>query len=161
MGWWKDMFKPFPKDDFQRCLEFVFKAEGYLSNDPLDRGGLTKYGISKTSHPDLNIEQLTKEQASVIYKHEYWQDGGCDKMLWPLNLIHFDACVNHGISNAYHILKKAEPANDVQKYAKNLINSRTEFFKAIVRHDASQGKFLKGWLNRLHNLGVECGLETE
>jgi len=48
---------------FDRAFEIVIGAEGGYSNDPKDRGGETKYGISKRAYPYLDIPSLTLDNA--------------------------------------------------------------------------------------------------
>ncbi|MBK8754113.1 MAG: hypothetical protein IPL99_21800 [Candidatus Competibacteraceae bacterium] len=58
--------------DFKRCITPILAEEGRLSNDPHDPGGLTKYGISHRSYPNLNIAGLTLADAEGIYHRDYW-----------------------------------------------------------------------------------------
>lgn len=46
--------------------------EGGYVNDPADSGGETKYGISKKQFPNLDIKNLTKDEAVAIYAKQYW-----------------------------------------------------------------------------------------
>lgn len=63
----------------EEWLERVFGHEGgYVNRDSIDSidsindpGGETKWGISKRSYPDLDIKNLTKAQASDIYKKDF------------------------------------------------------------------------------------------
>lgn len=50
----------------------VLKHEGGYVNDPADAGGETKFGISKRSHPAVDIKALTVEDAKHIYLDDYW-----------------------------------------------------------------------------------------
>ena len=61
----------------ERANKFIPKilfAEGgsKYTNDPNDSGGETKYGISKKAFPNLDIKNLTEEQAISIYKKMYF-----------------------------------------------------------------------------------------
>ncbi len=55
------------------ALDVLFALEGKHSDDPADHGGLTNYGISSRSYPDLDIANLTKDEDSAIYERDYWQ----------------------------------------------------------------------------------------
>lgn len=57
---------------FDKCVEFVLASEGGYVNDKYDAGGETKFGISKRAYPDLDIINLTIEQAKDIYYKDYW-----------------------------------------------------------------------------------------
>ena len=52
---------------FQDHIVDVLEHEGGFVDDPDDKGGMTKYGISKRSYPDVDIENLTKAEAVQIY----------------------------------------------------------------------------------------------
>ena len=58
--------------DFCFVKEKIIDIEGGYSNNKYDLGKETKYGISKKSFPDLDIVNLTKEDALLIYKSHYW-----------------------------------------------------------------------------------------
>lgn len=58
---------------FETAMDFVLANEGGYVNDPSDRGGETRYGISKRSYPSLDIQNLTRDQAIGIYKRDYWR----------------------------------------------------------------------------------------
>jgi lysozyme family protein len=59
--------------DFQTAVDLVLSHEGgYTPGLPGDEGGETNFGISKRWHPDLDIKNLTVQQASTIYQQEYW-----------------------------------------------------------------------------------------
>ena len=145
------------------------KACGYV-NDPDDAGGETKYGIAKNSHPTLDIAGLTWDDALGIYYNEYWLGGQCDKFTNRIALLHFDGCINHGISRANKFLQKAAGVSDdgqigAQTLAavanvdelqmcKNICDQRIQFYKDIVAKKPSQVKYLNGWLRRINEMRV-------
>lgn len=57
---------------FEKAIKRLFELEGGYSNHPSDRGGETKYGISRRAYPDLDIAGLTLEEAKQIYFRDYW-----------------------------------------------------------------------------------------
>lgn len=93
-------------DDWSRVWPITLNIEGGLSTDRSDPGNYrpngefvgTKFGISALAHPTLDIVNLTKEQALEIYRRDYWQGSGADKLPWPLNLLHFDAYVQNEVA---------------------------------------------------------------
>lgn len=93
--------------DFERSFEKVVGHEGGYVNDPKDPGGETKYGICKASYPDLDIKNLTIEDAKEIYLDDYWIKSCCDKI--PLDLAYpvFDCAVNQGVGTAIKLLQKS------------------------------------------------------
>lgn len=93
-------------DYFREIVEIVLGREGVLSNDKEDNGGLTKYGIAKASHPNLDIAKLTREQAIEIYRKEYWDPCRCGDLPWWAALLTFDAAVQHGCTPARKLLQE-------------------------------------------------------
>ncbi|MCJ4425343.1 peptidoglycan-binding protein [Klebsiella pneumoniae] len=106
---------------FLHALAFVLSREGGYVNDPTDKGGETKYGISdkrdgladgKTDvdgdgKPDTRIKDLTKEQAGQIYFRDYWYPSYCSQ--WPdgISLFVFDSAVQHSPKKAIQLLQEA------------------------------------------------------
>ena len=83
--------------DFHNHIGDLIQQEGgsAISDDPDDRGGLTKYGISQKAFPDLEIRDLTEEMARSIYYRDYWEPLGLGK-IWT----HYDES-RHSSANAY------------------------------------------------------------
>lgn len=84
----------------------IDQIEGDYVNDPDDPGGETKYGITKRTYPDLDIKNLTKEEAILIYWRDWWPwlDGIrshalCAKL--------FEVAINTGQSRAKRLLQLA------------------------------------------------------
>lgn len=106
---------------FSHALAFVLAREGGYVNDPTDKGGETKYGISdrrdgladgKTDvdgdgKPDTRIKELTEEQAGQIYFRDYWYPSYCSQ--WPdgISLFVFDSAVQHSPKKAIQLLQEA------------------------------------------------------
>jgi lysozyme family protein len=78
--------------DFKLAIPIVLQNEGGYVNDPNDPGGETKYGISKHAYPDVDIKNLTEEQASDIYLRDFWKFDGI-KIQEVANKV-FDSYVN-------------------------------------------------------------------
>lgn len=93
--------------DFPKAIEFVLEQEGGYTLDPNDPGGETKYGISKKAYPNLDIGNLTLEQAKQIYVEDYWKPCRCDELPSPFAIALFDSAVNQGVSTAIRILQKS------------------------------------------------------
>ncbi len=60
--------------DLGVAFDFAMDLEGggvvhTVEGDP---GGTTKWGISQAANPDLNIAELTREQAMEVYDRRYW-----------------------------------------------------------------------------------------
>lgn len=171
--------------DFEKALKFVLEHECVFAkhhygdmafvvseNEENDPGGLTKFGIDKASHPDVDIENLTLEQASDIYRKEYWDKFRCNEMSWPLNAVHFDNCVNMGARQAVKLLQRAVGAHDdgawgpitkastlaackvrgAETVALNVIEAKRKFYKDLAEQKPQLARFKDGWLNRTSDL---------
>ncbi|HSY77906.1 MAG TPA: glycosyl hydrolase 108 family protein, partial [Bacteroidia bacterium] len=84
-----------------------FEGGNKVTNTVNDKGGLTKYGISQAAYPNLDISNLTKEQATDVYRNDYWNTAGCNGLKLEIQFIHFDTAVNMGVGKAIKILQQA------------------------------------------------------
>src|SRR5271166_4784754 len=50
----------------------IIAAEGGEVKNSADYGGLTKFGISQRAYPNLDIANLTQNEAADIYQKDYW-----------------------------------------------------------------------------------------
>ncbi len=67
---------------FDKAFDYLMVNEGGYSNDPLDHGGSTNYGVTQASLERFNamhneglpdkVTDINKEQAKVIYKTSWW-----------------------------------------------------------------------------------------
>ena len=77
---------------FDEIIDITLKHEGGYVHDPKDLGGETNFGIAKRFYPDVDIKNLTKEEAKEIYKKDYWDRYKAEKL--PEHLRHiFLICV--------------------------------------------------------------------
>lgn len=146
---------------FDLAIPIVIWNEGGLTGDPNDRGGLTNFGISQRSYPNLDIATLTQQDAVNIYHRDFWKfDGIMNQQLADKV---FDATVNMG-HTAIKILQRLVGVSDDGVYgpatekAINVMNpgallgqfrsALVDHYEAIVAADPSQVKFLSGWLRR-------------
>ncbi|NLM40406.1 MAG: secretion activating protein [Firmicutes bacterium] len=95
-------------DKFMKAVEVVLRHEGGYVNDLNDPGGETKFGISKRSYPDLDIKNLTREQAIEIYYNDWWQRYGYGRLQDDTVATKvFDLAVNMGPATAHRLLQEA------------------------------------------------------
>lgn len=104
---------------FDEAFQLLIGNEGGLSVDPKDRGNWTggkpsvgilkgsKYGISAMSYPDLDIANLTLDQAKAIYSRDFWSQAGCDLVPDVIRFDLFDMAVNAGPRAARMCLQAA------------------------------------------------------
>lgn len=145
---------------FNEAIEHILKHEGGYVNDPDDLGGETNMGITKRFYPDVDIKNLTVEQAKEIYKRDYWDKAKCDALPENVRLMHFDTAVNMGIGRANKFLQEAIGVTVDGIVGKNTLAAahkcnlkvyarvRLIFYTNIVLNKPVQKKFLKGWYNR-------------
>lgn len=92
---------------FDRAIEFTRKQEGGWADDIHDRGGRTRFGISSKAHPTVDLETLTWEKAKAIYRRDYWEGAGCDRLPEPVDMVVFDAAVHSGRMRAGQWIQEA------------------------------------------------------
>ena len=92
-----------------QIIKEVLRREGgaKLTKDPDDPGGVTKYGISKRSNPDVDVENLTEDEAVIIYLEKYWKPSKASSLPESLQDMYFDMVVNFGQRRAVKILQEA------------------------------------------------------
>lgn len=138
-------------DKFTTCMKFIAqwewgnRADGGYTNDPVDPGGETKYGMSKRAHPNLDITHLKLADAYELYRREYWNPCGAESLDFPLALAVFDTAVNLGQDDSDAWLKET-------KDFRAFLDLRTQKYNRIVARNPKMGKYLKGWLNRVADL---------
>jgi lysozyme family protein len=84
----------------------VLLEEGGLVDNPKDPGGLTNFGISQRAYPNVNIRGLTAQNATEIYRRDYWPAAHGEELPWPLCLFALDHAVNAGPAGAIRILQR-------------------------------------------------------
>lgn len=92
---------------FDEAFTRLMGHEGGYVDDPRDRGGETKYGISKRSYPDEDIAGLTRERAMALYWRDYWLAAHCDALPTALRFHVFDMAVNSGVHAAITTLQRS------------------------------------------------------
>ena len=151
--------------NFNEIIEQVLEHEGGYVNDPKDLGGETKYGITKRFYPNLNIKELTIEQAKEIYRKDYWDKNKVESLPQNLWHIYFDMCVNMGKRTAVKVLQRAA----VNKGRKIEVDGglgpmtigalkgveldrvrafRVKYYVDLITAKPEQEKFYLGWFRR-------------
>lgn len=152
-----------PLAPLDRALAFTLRWEGKFSEDQNDPGNWTggrvgvgafkgtKFGISAAAYPDLDIANLTLQDAGRIYDRDYWELSGADALQWPLSLAHFDTAVNMGVGRAGSLLSMASGSAalyvalrlrlyatfaDFARYGPAWVNRCTELLE-VIAHDVS------------------------
>lgn len=165
------------------ALAFTLGNEGGYVNHPADPGGATNFGIIQRNldrwngaHPELgfpgDVKDLTKEQASSIYRTDYWRWDGLSDASIAIKL--FDIGVNCGLEVAVKLLQKAvntlaappiavdgrpgpatigaADALPPKALMQALCEAQKSYYQSIVDRNPSQSVFLKGWLRRAERI---------
>jgi lysozyme family protein len=165
------------QERFKKALDFTAAREGGKSDDPRDDGGRTKWGIIQRTYdawrrkkglPLRDVFLMTNAEAEMLYFEDYWRLGKCDKLPRPLDLAHFDACVNPGPGGAGMLLQAclnvtidggigpqtlgAVTKRDPAELAEAVVQARIGYYVNEVLNDPKDKAFLRGWVNRCHLL---------
>lgn len=156
---------------FANFKQFIIPLEGQkLTNISGDDGGLTKYGITKKTYPNLDIANLTFEQACDIYETDFWKHYGLNRidsqpvanklMSFLMNMNPFSAvrCIQKAINQCGGNIPEDGILSQGTVSLINRVQSgwlldrfRIEgalFYTYRVRVDKTDLKFLEGWINR-------------
>jgi lysozyme family protein len=150
---------------FNQAIETVLSHEGGYVDHPDDPGGETKYGISKRSYPDLDIKNLTIEEAKEIYHRDFWEPIKGDSIQSQdvaTNLL--DYAVNAGVRRASRTIQKLTGAaqdgrigpqtleaisrHDGLNLNLRLVLDRVEFYTELAAKRSEFRAFLVGWIRR-------------
>lgn len=91
---------------FDQAFDRLIGHEGGYVNNPNDPGGETKWGVSKRSYPNLNIKDLTRDDAKKIYKNDFWDRLIADRLPSSVVFQLFDFAINSGIDTAVRYLQR-------------------------------------------------------
>lgn len=136
--------------------------------DPNDPGGETKFGISKNENPNVDVTNLTWDQAQAIYYQSYWLAGQCDKMPGRIAALVFDGAVNNGVGESGKFLQRAigvtadgdvGPATiaaianfDPIAVCGAICDQRAAYYNNIVANKPNQAEYLDGWMRRVNEM---------
>lgn len=133
----------------------ILTREGGYVDHPADKGGPTNRGITMQTLADWrgrpvtqeDVKALTESEARAIYRKNYIENPGFDKIADPrlFNLV-IDCAVNHGVERARNWY--SELPRDATAYGK-LLARRIRFYGQIITKNPSQAVFANGWLNRV------------
>ncbi len=160
------------QERFDRCLGAVLRLEGGYTEDPRDPGGPTNMGVTLSTLSQAlgrpatraDIQALTPQAVSPIYRALYWTRTQCGDLAAGLDLMVFDAAVNMGPSVAAELLqtalgvgadgavgphtlaiaRKADPAPLVRAMSR----LRAERYRRLAHFDV----FGMGWLRRVQTV---------
>src|SRR5690349_7878644 len=96
------------QERFDRCLAEVLRLEGGYVDDPRDRGGATRFGVSRAVLGEARgkavsaeeVAGLSQAEAADIYLGRYWAPMRSAELPAGLDLVAFDTAVNMGPETA-------------------------------------------------------------
>lgn len=152
---------------FEAAVTKLLAHEGGYVNDPDDPGGETKFGICKRSYPDLDIKNLTVEDAEKIYFTDWWIRYRYDR-IFNQKIVEkvFSFAVNMGAKQAHVLLQEAVIYSEGKYvYVDGILGPRTietvnshpnpdyllvalELLAVSYYVSLNKPKFLAGWIKR-------------
>jgi lysozyme family protein len=163
--------RPEQSEQFKTFMKSLKVAEGGFVDNPTDKGGKTKFGISQRAFPDVDIKNLTWEGAQAIYYKNYYEPIKGDQLPAKIAKLVLDYGVNSGVSRAVKDLQKllrvtvdgkmgpktieAIMEEDEDELVKKYIAARRKNYERIIKNNPSQKEFKKGWENRMVELEKE------
>lgn len=140
---------------------------GYVFN-PKDPGGETKFGLAKKYNPDLDIKNLTLDQAKNIYKERYWDKYKLDQFNDEHKTEAFNMLINSPSRAAKAIQRTVGVKPDgaigpktieaMSKYKNDvMVDAKKEYFKSLAEDKINSSNVTQrenwqehanGWANR-------------
>ncbi len=151
-------------DAFEQAFAQIIGNEGGFTSNQADPGNWTgrergqgecrgtKFGISARAYPDLDIANLTLNEAYAIYRRDYWDKLKADELPGPLALLAFDAAVNNGLGRARQWLNLAQKQSDGAAICAEFQALRLTFMASLPTWKT----FGLGWSRRLCRLPYEA-----
>jgi hypothetical protein len=145
-------------NNFQLAMDFIAKwewskrSDGGYTNDPVDPGGETKFGVAKKFHPEVDVKNLTLQQALEIYKKDYWDKYRCDDFEMPFAICVLDGYVQHKPVVQAKLIEDSD--RDVATY----IQLRRAFYQRLIDKNPALAKYKNGWNNRMTDLRKYCDI---
>ena len=153
--------------DFELAVTKTIRREGgdQITEDPDDPGGLTRWGVSKRAHPEVDPRNLSLDGAKAIYRKDYWDLLQGDSLAsQPVAEMLFDTAVNMGASQAVKLAQvvlslpadgdlgpatlAALNAADPAEFAAAFIVAKVARYLALVKKNPKLEKYFYGWVRR-------------
>lgn len=131
-----------PSSSFQSAVSRVLGHEGGYTHSDGNTGAPANFGINQLHNPDLDVKNITKDQAVERYKSHYWDAIDGDNLPPALQATALDAAVNQGPARAKEWLRQS--GGDVQKF--NAL--RRNHYEMLARRPEF-AKYRNTWLKRL------------
>lgn len=152
---------------FKKALAKTAAIEGgYKPADGIDRGGETKFGITKKWYPNEDIKNLPRERADYLLYRDYYKRPNIDKLPDSIRDNVFDNAVNQGQPTAIRNLQEVVGARkdgvlgsitlrkirgmDNETLRNNFKDKVNDVYGQIIENDPKQKHHARGWKNRVN-----------
>lgn len=147
--------RPAAPSAFDQAVERTLRFEGGLNpND--SNGSPSNFGINQRANPDIDVRNLTQDDARNIYRDRYWRAIGGDDLAArnpALAGLVFDSAVIAGPQRALSWLQQSE--NDPSRYL--ALRERHEM--DLARSDPDRfAPYRNAWASRRATLASDLGL---
>lgn len=132
---------------FDRSIGFIMNdLEGGDKIVP-DGKGRARWGINTAANPDVDIDNMTEDDAKNLYRDRYWSQIEGHDLTPEAQAVAFDAAINHRGGFANDIIQQS--GGDPQK----MMELRRQEYQRLAQSDPAQyGGQLQGWNSRLDKL---------
>jgi lysozyme family protein len=157
------------------ALARLLAHEGGYTNDTVDPGGPTNFGITITDYHNYvkpnataaDVRAMKLDEAKAIYRSKYWDAQRCDELPAGVDYAVFDYGVNSGIGRSGKVLRRclkladttgavndaviaAAAAADAKVLIVTICDERLRFLQSLK----TWGTFGKGWGARVAEVRV-------
>ncbi len=139
------LLKPaaFPSDANSAINFVIDKFEGSSLVPHDGNKGASKFGINQSANPEVDVSNLTREQAMQVYKTKYWDAIGADSLPQGIRLAAFDTAVNFGVGKAKAMIEQSNGDPRV------LASIRQAEHNRLIQSDPdTYGKYQEAWAAR-------------
>ena len=131
-------------DKFERAIEYSMLNEGGYNREED-----SKYGITKKTYPELDIENLSMAQAIEIYRKDWWQP--YKDLPGPIAIKAFDTAINVGHSKAKAWLSEATAeagADNIEGVLQGISSRQLTHYQGLSTWEKYKG----GWTARANRM---------
>lgn len=157
-----------------KIIDDIIRREGGFVDNPADRGGPTKYGITQATlaewrgHPVTrqDVADLTVDEARSIYRSKYVEKPGFASIPEPLLGLVVDTAVHSGVVAAVRMLQKvlgvtpvdgilgpktkeAIQRADADSLYRRFLAERIRFLGRLIESRRENAEFAGGWMSRV------------
>lgn len=160
---------------FNKMFCELVNVEGGYQCQPQDKGNWTggkigvgelkgtKFGVSASAYPNLDIKNLTIDDARRIFQKDYWDRCQCDLLADSWAILVSDFAYNSGVNIAKKTLQQVVGAKVdgiignqtlcmARKCNKELIDKYSELRLIYCKKSKGWATYGNGWTNRINKI---------